>query len=107
VPSRFEPCGLTQMYGLRYGTVPLVSAVGGLVDTVIHASPAAVSAGVATGVVFHPVDVLSLGQGLRRLSELYAKPKIWAQIQKNGMHQDVGWSQSARAYADLFDGLRA
>jgi starch synthase len=107
VPSRFEPCGLTQMYGLRYGTVPLVSAVGGLVDTVIHASPAAVSAGAATGVVFHPVDVLSLGQGLRRLSELYAKPKIWAQIQKNGMHQDVGWSQSARAYADLFDGLRA
>ena len=61
VPSRFEPCGLTQMYGLRYGTVPVVSAVGGLADTVIHASPAALSAGVATGVVFHPVDALSFG----------------------------------------------
>ncbi len=59
VPSRFEPCGLTQMYGLRYGTLPVVSLVGGLADTVIGASPATLAAGVATGVTFHPVDALA------------------------------------------------
>lgn len=105
VPSRFEPCGLTQMYGLRYGTVPVVSAVGGLADTVIHASPAAMAAGVATGVVFHPVDGLSFQQALRKLVELYNDKAIWASVQKNAMRQPVGWDASARAYAALYEGL--
>ncbi|GLS87596.1 glycogen synthase [Cypionkella aquatica] len=107
VPSRFEPCGLTQMYGLAYGTVPLVSLVGGLADTVIHASPAAVTAGVATGVVFHPVDATGFGQALRQLVQLYGNKPVWAQLQKNAMKQPVGWEASASAYATLYEGMLA
>lgn len=107
VPSRFEPCGLTQMYGLRFGTVPVVSAVGGLADTVIHASPAALAQGTATGIVFHPVDALALGQALAKLVALYADPKAWAAVQKAAMRQPVGWEASAAAYARLYAGLSA
>lgn len=107
VPSRFEPCGLTQLYGLRYGTVPVVSAVGGLADTVIHASPAALAAGVATGIVFHPVDAMALGQALRQLLALYGDRDVWAQMQANAMRQPVGWERSAAAYAALYEGMLA
>ena len=103
VPSRFEPCGLTQLYGLRYGTVPVVSAVGGLADTVIHASPAALAAGVATGIVFHPVDGVALGQALRGVLALYADKPVWTTLQRNAMAQDVGWGASAAAYAALYE----
>ena len=105
VPSRFEPCGLTQMYGLRYGTVPVVAAVGGLADTVIHASPAALRAGVATGVKFHPTDAVAFGQALRQLCALHGDAKTWAKVQANAMAADVGWEASAAAYAALYDGL--
>ncbi len=105
VPSRFEPCGLTQLYGLRYGTVPVVSAVGGLADTVIHASPAALAAGVATGIVFHPVDGVALGQALRALVQMFGDTKLWARVQANAMRHDVGWDASAAAYAALYEGL--
>jgi starch synthase len=105
VPSRFEPCGLTQMYGLRYGTIPVVAAVGGLADTVIHASPAALAAGVATGVQFHPTDAVAFGQALRQLVALHGDPKQWARVQKNAMAHPVGWETSAAAYAALYDGL--
>ncbi len=107
VPSRFEPCGLTQMYGLAYGTLPVVAAVGGLADTVIHASPAAMAAGVATGISFHPTDAVAFGQALRQLVQLYAVPKVWAKVQSNAMRHPVGWEASAAAYAALYDGLRA
>ena len=107
VPSRFEPCGLTQMYGLAYGTVPLVAATGGLADTVIDANPAAVSAGVATGVTFHPTDALAFGQAMRRLIQLYDDPKLWAKIRANGMKQPVDWGQSSAAYAALYSSLLA
>ena len=107
VPSRFEPCGLTQMYGLRYGCLPVVAAVGGLADTVIHANPAAVSAGVATGVTFHPTDATAFAQALRQLLALYAQPKLWAKVQKNAMKQDVSWQASAAEYASLYEGLKA
>ncbi|WP_238364049.1 glycogen synthase GlgA [Mesobacterium pallidum] len=102
VPSRFEPCGLTQLYGLRYGTVPLVALTGGLADTVINASPAALARGVATGVQFFPIDALSLGNALAQLCDLYADPKTWATLQRNGMKQPVGWETSAAAYAALY-----
>lgn len=105
VPSRFEPCGLTQMYGLRYGTLPVVAAVGGLADTVIHASPAALRAGVATGLQFHPTDAVAFGHALRELVTLYADRKAWAKVQANAMASDVGWDASAAAYAALYDGL--
>lgn len=105
VPSRFEPCGLTQMYGLRYGALPVVSATGGLADTVIGASPATLAAGTATGIVFHPTDALALRQALGKLLTLYADRKLWAKMQKNAMTHPVGWETSASAYAALYKGL--
>ena len=107
VPSRFEPCGLTQMYGLRYGAVPVVAMVGGLGDTVIGASPATLAAGAATGVTFHPVDATGLAQALARLVALYLQPKLWARLQSRAMAHPVGWDASAAAYAALYDGLVA
>ncbi len=105
VPSRFEPCGLTQMYGLRYGALPVVAAVGGLADTVIHASPAAMAAKVATGIAFHPTDGVAFANALRQLIALHADQKAWAQVQKNAMKHPVGWETSAAAYAALYQGL--
>ena len=105
VPSRFEPCGLTQLYGLRYGTIPVVAETGGLADTVITANPAAVAAGVATGITFLADDGLALAQALRRLLALYADRDVWVRMQKNAMAQDVGWDASARRYAALYESL--
>ncbi len=105
VPSRFEPCGLTQLYGLRYGTIPLVALTGGLSDTVINASPAALAQGVATGVQFSPVTVGSLAHGFTRLCDLYEMPEIWARLQKNAMKQPVGWKTSAAEYDALYASL--
>jgi len=102
VPSRFEPCGLTQLYGLRYGTIPLVAMTGGLADTVINASPAALAMGVATGIQFQPVTADSLRAALTRLCDLHARPEAWSTLQRNAMKQPVGWSFSAEAYAQLY-----
>jgi starch synthase len=102
VPSRFEPCGLTQLYGLRYGTIPVVALTGGLADTVINASPAALAAGCATGIQFHPVTLDALKGALTRLCDLHADPKTWKTLQSNAMKQPVGWDNSARAYAALY-----
>ena len=107
VPSRFEPCGLTQMYGLRYGTVPVVGLTGGLADTVINASPAALARGVATGLQFSPVTADALQGALVRLCQLYRDRPTWSRIQANAMAHPVGWDQSARAYAGLYAGLTA
>lgn len=105
VPSRFEPCGLTQMYGLRYGTLPVVSLTGGLADTVINASAAAMGAGVATGLQFHPVTAQALARTLERLVALYRQPELWQGMVANAMAQPVGWDASAKAYADLFNSM--
>ncbi len=102
VPSRFEPCGLTQLYGLRYGTLPLVSLTGGLADTVVNANPAGLSTGVATGIQFHPTAVPALKHAINHLCDLYHKPKLWQQMMKNAMAQPVGWDTSAARYAELF-----
>ena len=107
VPSRFEPCGLTQMYGLRYGCVPLVAAVGGLADSVIGATPASLAAQAATGVVFHPVDTLALGQATRQLCALHADRKGWAALMRRGMKTALGWEASAASYAALYTRLLA
>lgn len=105
VPSRFEPCGLTQLYGLRYGTVPVVAMTGGLADTVINASPAALAMGVATGIQFQPVTTDSLRSALGRLCDLYSASDIWSTLQRNAMKQPVGWGVSAAAYARLYGEL--
>ena len=107
VPSRFEPCGLTQLYGLRFGTLPLVARTGGLADTVIDASPAALRAGVATGLQFYPPTADALSRALDRLCQLYRQPDLWAGIQQNAMRQPVGWDQSGTEYLALYDGLIA
>lgn len=105
VPSRFEPCGLTQLCALRYGAVPVVARVGGLADTVIDANVAALAAGVASGVQFTPIDAGGLELALRRAAALYREPEIWRKLQENGMAADVSWRGPAREYAALFRGL--
>ena len=105
IPSRFEPCGLTQLYGLRYGCVPVVSRTGGLADTVIDANEAALAAGVATGFQFSPVDGAAFLHGARRAINAHAQPDLWSSIQQQGMKADVSWVRSAGRYASLFQTL--
>lgn len=105
VPSRFEPCGLTQFYGLRYGCVPVVARVGGLADSIIDANDAALSAGVATGIQFLPVDAAGLEAALVRALELHRDGRAWQAMQKRAMKSDVSWAKSSRQYADLYGRL--
>lgn len=107
IPSRFEPCGLTQLYGLRYGCIPVVARTGGLADTVIDANEAALSARVATGFQFTPIDGEGLRQALRRVFRAWHEPKVWARLQNQGMKSDVSWEMSAGRYADLYYSLLA
>lgn len=107
VPSRFEPCGLTQLCALRYGTVPLVARTGGLADTVIDANAAALAAGVATGFQFAPVSRGALDLALARAATLWRDQPAWQRVQLNGMGTDVSWAGPARAYAALFRRLAA
>jgi starch synthase len=102
VPSRFEPCGLTQLYGLRHATLPVVSLTGGLADTVIPANAAGLWAGVATGLQVHPVNADAWEHALGQLCAIYRQPDIWSRMQRNAMRHPVGWNISAAAYAALF-----
>lgn len=102
IPSRFEPCGLTQLYGLRYGTLPVVARTGGLSDTVIDANDAAVQADCATGVQFAPVNTAMLVQAITRTCALYRQPKQWSAMMRRAMRHDVGWDRSAAAYLDIY-----
>lgn len=102
VPSRFEPCGLTQLCALRYGAIPVVSRVGGLADTVIDANEMAIAGDVATGVQFGPVTSENLAVAIRRAQALFHNKPVWRRMQKNGMSVDVSWRNPARHYADLY-----
>jgi starch synthase len=102
VPSRFEPCGLTQLCALRYGAVPVVARVGGLADTIVDANPVALAAGAGTGVMFSPVNETMLEAAIRRAGRLYRDKANWAAIQRNGMATDVSWAAPARDYAALY-----
>jgi len=107
VPSRFEPCGLTQLCALRYGAVPLVARVGGLNDTIIDASEMAVAAEVATGIQFAPVNAVMLEAAIRRTARLYSDKAAWKRLQLNGMRTDVSWQHPAKRYAALYSELLA
>ena len=102
VPSRFEPCGLTQLCALRYGCVPVVARVGGLNDTVIDATPMSLAAGAPTGVQVAPGSVFALEAGLRRAASLHARPDVWRGMQTRGMATDVSWREPAARYAALY-----
>jgi starch synthase len=105
VPSRFEPCGLTQLCALRYGAVPVVARVGGLSDTVVDANEMAIAAGVATGVQFSPVTGDMLAAALIKTHGLYTQRAAWQALQRNGMRSDVSWRNPAQHYAQLYRDL--
>jgi starch synthase len=102
IPSRFEPCGLTQLYGLRYGTLPVVARTGGLADTVIDANEAAMVNACATGFQFTPGTVASLDQAILRVAKLFGDKASWNKIVSQAMQQNVGWELSAQTYLDLY-----
>ncbi|MCK8463383.1 glycogen synthase GlgA [Aliiroseovarius sp. S1339] len=105
IPSRFEPCGLTQLYGLRYGTLPVVARTGGLADTIIDANEAALVADCATGFQFAPINATMLGQAIARACHTYRQPKIWTAMMRRAMRHPVGWDQSAAAYQAIYASL--
>jgi starch synthase len=103
MPSRYEPCGLNQMYSLRYGAVPVVRATGGLADTIIDATPENLAAGVANGFVFQDYHDGALEHALRRACNAYrTQPKVWDRLVTTGMKQDVSWAKSAKRYEELY-----
>ena len=102
VPSLYEPCGLTQLYALAYGTIPVVRATGGLADTVVDTSPETVRDGVASGFVFEPFDSVALEQALDRALEAYADRDGWAALVRRVMRQDWSWDHAAREYLSLY-----
>jgi len=102
VPSRFEPCGLTQLCALRYGAVPIVARVGGLADTVTDANEVTLAEHIATGVQFAPVTADQLADAIRRAHILFHDKPVWRQLQTTGMNVDVSWRTPAQHYADLY-----
>ena len=105
VPSRFEPCGLTQFCGMRYGCVPVVARVGGLADSIVDANDAAIAAEAATGIQFLPVERAGLDAAITRAVALHRDRAVWTRMQKRGMKTDVSWTVSAGRYAALYRSL--
>jgi starch synthase len=107
VPSRFEPCGLTQLYALRYGTLPLVRATGGLVDTVVDTTPDSLQNGTANGFVFEAYDSHSLERAVVRALDAHANRDEWDGLVRRAMLQDWSWDSSARDYLRVYERARA
>ncbi len=107
VPSRFEPCGLTQLCALRYGAVPIVARVGGLADTVVDANEMALATGAGTGIQFSPVTRAQLELAVERASALRRDRMAWRRMQLRAMATDVGWTRPAKRYAALFRAVAA
>ncbi|MCX2945825.1 glycogen/starch synthase, partial [Rahnella perminowiae] len=105
VPSRFEPCGLTQLYGLKYGTLPLVRRTGGLADTVVDCALENLADGTASGFVFEEATGKSLGNAIRRAFVLWSRPKHWRHVQQHAMGIDFGWKVAAQEYIALYNRL--
>ena len=104
MPSRYEPCGLNQMYSLRYGTVPVVRRTGGLADSVQHYDT---RTGTGTGVVFNDFNTQALQWALNTALDLYARPRHWARVVRNGMQQDFSWERQGGEYVALYRRLIA
>ena len=102
MPSRFEPCGLNQMFSLRYGTLPVVRVTGGLADTVVDATPQNIAAGTATGFTFAQANAAALLDALTRAARTWRDKALWNALQRNGMALDFSWERSAAAYLSLF-----
>lgn len=102
VPSRFEPCGLTQLYGLKYGTLPLVRSTGGLADTVVDTTPETQKEKTATGFVFLHADVNGFLYAVDKMLEIWAKPRQWSLIRSTAMQQDFSWQKAAKSYLALY-----
>ena len=106
VPSRFEPCGLTQLYALRYGALPLVRRVGGLADTVVDATATSLAEGVATGFAFDDDSPSALMSAIGRATELFREREIWQRMMRRAMTRDFSWAAAARLYAGVYRTLR-
>ncbi len=107
MPSRYEPCGLNQMYSLRYGTVPVVRETGGLADTIVDANPQTLAAGTANGFSFREDNPLALSETLARAVDAYNQPETWGRLITTGMRQDWSWARSARQYVKLYEQMVA
>lgn len=103
MPSRFEPCGLNQLYSLRYGTVPVVRRTGGLADSVVDATPHTLKDKTATGFLFDAATPTALRDALQRALALYQQPRKWRPLMKRGMEQDFSWEHSAGQYLALYE----
>jgi starch synthase len=101
-PSRFEPCGLTPLYAMRYGTLPIVRHVGGLIDTIVNATEWTVRAGSATGFAFQESSAAAMLDCLDRALAFYAQQTRWRKMQQRAMSREFGWDASARRYLALY-----
>lgn len=106
MPSRFEPCGLNQMYSQRYGTPPVVHATGGLIDTVVDCDVETIALGTASGFVFDEIDAATLLTTVQRAVDAYQNKKIWRALQKNCMLKDFSWKKSAQSYLEIYTQLK-
>jgi starch synthase len=103
MPSRFEPCGLNQIYSLRYGTVPVVRRTGGLADTVVDTTELSLADKTATGFCFDAPTAPALWEAVKRAIHHYRAPELWQQLIETGMHQDFSWRRSAEHYIELYE----
>jgi starch synthase len=102
MPSRYEPCGLSQLYSMRYGTVPIVRKTGGLADTVVPYTPQTAAEGRATGFAFSEATPDALLTSILLALRVYANPSEWASLVQAGMATDVSWEKSAKEYEALY-----
>jgi starch synthase len=107
MPSRYEPCGLNQMYSMRYGTVPVVRATGGLADTITNLTDETLAAGTANGFSFSDYSALALRETLSRACAAFTQPDVWSALIRTGMAQDWSWAHSARQYVELYEQMTA
>ena len=104
MPSRYEPCGLNQIYSLKYGTIPIVRATGGLADTIQDFDP---ETGRGTGFVFQEYSAKAMLEAVRRALEVYQDKTVWTKLMKSAMRQDFSWQVAAKKYVALYKKLIA